>query len=82
MFKFVLRGNGRLSKAHITKYSSPTPLQLDWTSCADTHKNNLPQDQEDYDGYEYTDEKLSTRRIQWCGVQFYISTFSRVILKK
>ena len=29
------------------------PLQLDWTSCADTHTINLPQDREGYDGFEY-----------------------------
>ena len=29
-----------------------------------------------------TDEKLSMRRIQWCGVKFYIFFFWRVILKK
>jgi len=29
--------------------------------------NNLLRDREGYDGFEYTDEKLSTRRIQWCG---------------
>ena len=45
---------------------SSKTTQLDWKSCADTHKINLPRDQEGYDGFEYTDEKLSTRRIQWC----------------
>ena len=47
-------------------------IQLDWTSCADTHKINFLGDQEGYGGYEYTDEKLSTRRIQWCGDQSFI----------
>ena len=41
-------------------------VQLDWTSCADT-QTKLPRDQEGYGGFEYTDEKLSTRRIHWCG---------------
>ena len=60
----------------------PSTLQLDWTSCADTQKNNLPRDREGYGGFEYTDEKLSTRRIQWCGLKMYIFFFWRVILKK
>ena len=55
-------------------------LQLDWTSCADTNKINLPQDEEGYDRFEYSDEKLSTRRIQWCGV--CILFFWGVVLKK
>ena len=38
-------------------------LQLDWPSETDTLKNILPRDQEGYDGFEYTDKKLSTRRI-------------------
>ena len=41
-------------------------IQLDWTPCADTQRINLPRDQEGYDGFKYTNEKLSTRRIQWC----------------
>ena len=44
-------------------------LQLDWTSCADTQKINLSRDQEGYNGFEYTDEKLSARHIQLCGAQ-------------
>ena len=47
-------------------------VQLDWTSCADTHKINLPRDREGYDGFEYTDEKLSTRRIHWCRLILYL----------
>ena len=31
-----------------------------------------------YGGFEYTDEKLSTRRIQWCGVKFYIFFFGEL----
>ena len=47
-----------------------------------THKkNNLPRDREGYDGFEYTDEKLSTRRIHWCGVIFYIFFFGELFLK-
>ena len=41
-------------------------LQLDEPPEMDTLKINLPRDREDYDGFEYTDEKLSTKRIQWC----------------
>ena len=41
-------------------------IQLDWSSETDTLKTNLPRDQEGYDGFEYTDEILLTRRIQWC----------------
>ena len=41
-------------------------LQLDWPSETDTLKINLPRDREGYDGFEYMDEKLLTRRIQWC----------------
>ena len=26
-------------------------VQLDWTSCADTHKNNLPRNREGYDRF-------------------------------
>ena len=33
-------------------------VQLDWPSETDTLKINLPLDQEGYDGFEYTDEKL------------------------
>ena len=50
-------------------------LQLDWTSCAETHKINFPRDQEGYDGFEYTDEKLSTRRITY-------AFFGKLILEK
>ena len=38
-------------------------------------KNILPRDREGYDGFNYTDEKLSTRRIQWCGLKNYIFFF-------
>ena len=38
-------------------------------------KNNLPRDREGYDGFEYMDEKLSMRRIQWFKVKFYIFFF-------
>ena len=41
-------------------------LQLDWPSETDTLKINLPRDREGYNGFEYTDEKLSMRRIHWC----------------
>ena len=44
-------------------------------------KINLQRDQEGYDGFEYTDEKLSTRRIQWCGLKFYIFFFGELFLK-
>ena len=40
-----------------------TWLQLDCTSYSDTHEK-LPRDLEGYNGFEYTDEKLSTMRIQ------------------
>ena len=50
-------------------------VQLDWTSCVDTQKNNLPRGREGYDGFEYTDEKLSTKHIHWCGLKFYIFFF-------
>ena len=45
---------------------TPVFLQLDWMSCADTHKINLSRDQEGYNRFEYTDEKLLARRIQLC----------------
>ena len=35
-------------------------------------KIDLPRDWEGYGGFEYTDEKHSTRRIHWCRVNFYI----------
>ena len=41
-------------------------IQLDWISCAETHKTNFPREQE----------------IHWCRAQCYIFCFSRVILKK
>ena len=44
-------------------------------------KNILPRDQEGYGGFEYTDEKLSKRRIQWCGVKLYIFVFGDIFLK-
>ena len=47
----------------ITK--STPPIQLDWATCAETQKINVSRDQEDYNGFKYTDEKLSTRRIHW-----------------
>ena len=56
-------------------------LQLDWTSWADAHKINLPWDCEGYDRLEYTDEKLSTRRIHWCKIKFYIFFFEELFLK-
>ena len=47
-----------------------------------THtKINLPWDREGYGGFEYADEKLSARRIQWCAKKLYL-LFWRVILKK
>ena len=57
-------------------------LQLGWTFCAETHKINLPQDQEGYNGFEYTDEKLSTRRIHWCRIKFYIFYYWREFLPR
>ena len=39
--------------------------ELDWPSETDALNINVPRDREGYDGFEYTDEKLSTRRIQW-----------------
>ena len=49
-------------------------VQLNWVSCADTNIK-LPWDREGDNGFEYTDEKLSTRRIQWCVAHFYIFCF-------
>ena len=57
-------------------------VQLDWTSCADTQKINLQWDQEGYGRFEYTDEKLSARRIHWWCAKNHIFFFWRVILKK
>ena len=57
-------------------------IQLDWTSCADTHKINLPWDREGYGGFEYTNEKLSTSRIQWWCATNHIFISWRVLLKK
>ena len=55
--------NFRLLRAPmLTKY-----VQLDWPSETETLKINFPQDREGYIGFEYTDEKLSTRRIRWYG---------------
>ena len=57
-------------------------LQLDWPSETDTLKINLPRDWEGYDRFEYTDEKLSTRRIHWYGEPSSVFIFWRVNLKK
>ena len=53
-------------------------MQLDWPSETDTLKINLPQDREGYDGFEYTDEKLSARRIHWCGEPSSILVFGSI----
>ena len=50
-------------------------LPLDWPSETDTLKINLPRDREGYNGFEYTDEKLSTRRIHCCGVPSSVFIF-------
>ena len=42
-------------------------VQLDWLSETDTLNMILLLDQEGSDRFEYTYEKLSARRIQWCG---------------
>ena len=57
------------------------PLQLDLTFCADTQETNLPRDREGYDRFETTHEKLSTKRIHWGGVKFYIFFFGELFLK-
>ena len=56
-------------------------VQPDWTSCAGVQKMNLPQDQEGYDGFEDTNEKLSTWRIHWYRVKFYIFFFGELFFK-
>ena len=38
---------------------------MDWPSETDKLKINLLRDREGYGGFEYTDEKPSTRRVQW-----------------
>ena len=47
----VMRGDGRKGTAGLD------------VLCRHTQKISLPRDQEGYDRFEYTDEKLSTRRI-------------------
>ena len=49
-----------------------------------THTKSICRETERamYDGFEYTDEKLSTRRIQWLCAKVHIFIFWRVILKK
>ena len=50
-------------------------LELDWSSCAATLKINLSRDQEGCDGFGYTDEKFSMRRIHWREAQSSIFIF-------
>ena len=63
-----------------------THIQLDWQSETNTHEINLPRDQESYrwlyDRSETTNEKLSSRRIHWCGDPSSIFILWRVILGK
>ena len=74
MKPFLLFNNNIFARRNNSPYSLiRRPMQ--------THKKYLPWDQEGYDTFEYTDEKLSTRRIQWCEAQFYIFCFWRVILE-
>ena len=56
-------------------------IQLDWASYIDTQKINLPWDREGYGGFEYTDEKLSTRRIHWWCAKIHIFFFGELFLK-
>ena len=42
MFKFVLRDDGELSKAHIARQSSPPPLVYVVTSMVANHAPSLP----------------------------------------
>ena len=53
-------------------------IQLDWPPETDTLEINLPRDQEGYDGFEYTKEKLSTRRIHWYRGSSSIFSFGGV----
>ena len=71
-------GDDRMSSSFVkVTFSTPKRVQLDLTSCADTQQINLRQDREGYDGFEYTDEKLSTRRIQIFGDPSSIFYFLR-----
>ena len=51
----------------LNKESTKLSLQLVWPQEMATLKINLPRDQEGYDRFEYTDEKLLARRIYFCG---------------
>ena len=42
MFKFALRDNGGLSKAHIARHSSPTPLVHVITSMVENRAPSVP----------------------------------------
>ena len=42
MFKFVVRGDGGLSKAHIARHSSPTPLFCVFTSVVANRAPSVP----------------------------------------
>ena len=76
----VINGDSRGQR--LVSISNNMLIQLDWTSCAGTQQINLLRDREGYAGFEHSDDKPSTRRIQWCGAQFYIFIFWRVIFKK
>ena len=56
-------------------------LQPDWPSETETLKKNLPWNWEDYAAFEYTDEKLSAKRIQLCCDPSLIFLFFGVFLK-
>ena len=49
---FSHRDKKQREREHTTVFD----IQLDWTSCAHTHKINWPQDREAYSGFEYTDD--------------------------
>ena len=50
-------------------------VQLDWPSETVTLKLNFPRDREGYGRFKTTNEKLSLRRIHWCGGPSFIFIF-------
>ena len=76
----IYKAINRYGSRHEVSHGKIT--QLDWTSCADTQKNHLPRDQEGYGGFEYTDEKLLTRRIHcwWWRATIIIFFFGELFL--
>ena len=56
-------------------------IQLDWTSCVDTHKNQFSVRSKGLRRIWISDEKLSTRRIQWWYATIHIFFLGGLFLK-